>query len=1206
MNHRIKRFITLAIALALLLSIMPQIDVMARNIVSPNPVTPVPYSKADVENLYTGVYNFNPDWLFFKPEVRVGGPLPVVKEQFKDAQGKYFYEVGYDDSSWERVSVPHAFNADHMYQTKASRMGDRGIYAGYVFYRKHFELPTEAAGKKVFIEFEGIKHASYIYLNGEIVGYYEAGVTAFGFDLSATGNLNYTGPNVIAVAADNRIGVSGRTDGEDSLINDPPGFNNTIRETLPTSPPGSQDGANSSQWFSNDFNPSQGGITQNVNLYIKGDVFQTLPLYRNLRTQGVYIYPSNVNVGAKTATINIQSEVRNETGVSRLTAMDVVLIDRDGNVAYTRSFNALPIAPASDVTQNADIQITAVSADDGSLTHTGVAHGQERIDLTSSAFRDTTTLSVSFNVASLNLWSTHDPYLYDVYTILKNGDDIIDVVKTTTGFRKVEFRTGANGGVFINDEFVWLTGYAQRSTNEWAAIGVANDWLTDYEMQLVRDSNANFIRWMHIAPVPRLIRSGDKYGVVSTVPAADKEHADVSSRMWNQRMEIMRDVVIYFRNSPSTLFWEIGNNDPSDQTRLTKMMEIKHTLDPNGMRVMGCRSIRTEASARLVEYVGTMLGRQIYWNGAFQNGGQGLAIRNMSLIQETEYTRDEAPKRVWDNWSPPHFQYRNHFSGVNGETPDVAGRSPDFDAWDQTAEDFVRGNVSNYNEYYSRRMQANASAPVYSAIAALCWSDSNQHGRQTATETGRMSGRVDALRLPKQSYYTYQTMQSSTPSVYLVGHWNYPTSTEEMVFENRQSGNSHTNRPRWLGTYSTRPATKTIYVVASNVASVELFVNGASAGVRTRSQASENFLYSWANINILTRGSIEAVGYNSLGLEVARMTIETVDTPTALRLTPRTGPNGLTADGADLAFIDVEVVDSQGRVHPLNYDKISFELIRGDAKIMGGYNGGLNHFENLDPTRTMQFSQNYRWEEGYNKSHFYAENGVNRLFLKAGRTASEIEVKFTLHLKGSDTPIVGTTTIRSEAIPMTTSGVSSVMPQQIWPGEFKVEGPPTLPHMRPVTDVFPLSISSDMVEYYKEAITDARLTTLIDGVPVDLGLDDTWEQLTALDYGLGVFAPAISIMDFLTASGLMYSFDRASPEEILVVRGDRQVRMVFNDSTIYYRIGNGEWDGQGPINNMPGFINGVFFVDPGDFLGHLGYGYSYDLTARTLSITTNP
>ena len=74
--------------------------------------------------------------------------------------------------------------------------------------------------------------------------------------------------------------------------------------------------------------------------------------------------------------------------------------------------------------------------------------------------------------------------------------------RVTTGFRQTEFKGGAGtGGVYLNGQFVWLTGYAQRASDDWAGLGEAYpDWMHDYNAQLIRSAHANYIRWMHIAP----------------------------------------------------------------------------------------------------------------------------------------------------------------------------------------------------------------------------------------------------------------------------------------------------------------------------------------------------------------------------------------------------------------------------------------------------------------------------------------------------------------------------------------------------------------------------------------------------------------------------------------------------------------------------------------------------------------------------------
>jgi len=54
---------------------------------------------------------------------------------------------------------------------------------GIGWYRKHFKLPASADGQKVFLQFDGMRQAGRFYLNGQQIGLYENGVTAFGLDI---------------------------------------------------------------------------------------------------------------------------------------------------------------------------------------------------------------------------------------------------------------------------------------------------------------------------------------------------------------------------------------------------------------------------------------------------------------------------------------------------------------------------------------------------------------------------------------------------------------------------------------------------------------------------------------------------------------------------------------------------------------------------------------------------------------------------------------------------------------------------------------------------------------------------------------------------------------------------------------------------------------------------------------------------------------
>jgi len=56
----------------------------------------------------------------------------------------------------------------------------------------------------------------------------------------------------------------------------------------------------------------------------------------------------------------------------------------------------------------------------------------------------------------------------------------------------------------------------------------------------------------------------------------------------------------------------------------------------------------------------------------------------------------------------------------------------------------------------------------------IYFSDSDADGRQDSSEVCRVSGKVDAVRLPKQIYYAHRVMQNEQPDLHILGHWNYP------------------------------------------------------------------------------------------------------------------------------------------------------------------------------------------------------------------------------------------------------------------------------------------------------------------------------------------------------------------------------------------------------------------------------------------------
>ena len=105
--------------------------------------------------------NFNSGWLLHT------GDVPAAAR------------ASFADGSWQKVTLPHAFNEDEAFAVDIKKLTDT-----VVWYRKHFRLPRDIRGGKVFIEFEGARQGVQVYVNGALAGEHDNGVMAFGMDLT--------------------------------------------------------------------------------------------------------------------------------------------------------------------------------------------------------------------------------------------------------------------------------------------------------------------------------------------------------------------------------------------------------------------------------------------------------------------------------------------------------------------------------------------------------------------------------------------------------------------------------------------------------------------------------------------------------------------------------------------------------------------------------------------------------------------------------------------------------------------------------------------------------------------------------------------------------------------------------------------------------------------------------------------------------------
>lgn len=766
-------------------------------------------------------YNFNPDWKLY-----VG-----------DAAGAE--DPAFDDSGWKSVTLPYAWNQDEAFKKDIVDLS-----TGIAWYRKSFVLPQGDSNSKVFLEFEGVRHGGEFYVNGTLVGLHENGVMAVGLDVSELVKP-YPQENVVAVRTDNAWDYRERF------------YNQRY------------------QWNDKNFNANYGGIPKNVYLHTTGEVYQTLPLYSTLGTKGVYVYASDYNIPEKSATIHVESELKNESKQAVVASLKITVQDLEGREVAT--FEGTPRMISPNGIQN---------------------------------------LSASEPMTNLEFWSWGYGYLYTVRSQVLVDGKVVDEVPIRTGFRKTAFKDGM---VYLNDRVLMMKGYAQRTSNEWPAVGMSVPaWLSDYSNKLMIESNGNFVRWMHVTPWKQDVESCDRVGLIQVMPAGDSEK-DVTGRRWEQRCDLMRDAIIYNRNNPSILFYEGGNENISEE-HMAELKRIRDTFDPNGGRAIGSREM---LDSKVAEYGGEML----YINKSADKP-----------LFATEYSRDEGLRKYWDEYTPPY--HKNGEGGTFGTNVN-GSKVKDASAYNHNQDSHAIENIIRWYDYWEHR--PGTGTRVSSGGANIIFSDTNTHYR--GEQNYRRSGEVDPMRIPKDNFFAHQVMWNGwvdldSALTHLIGHWNYEPSV-----------------------------VKPIYVVSGGQ-KVELFVNGKSQGF---GENSYRFLYTFPDI-AWESGELKAVSYNEAGEPVSEAVLTTAGEPYALKLTSMQSPVGFKADGADLALVQVEVVDENGQRCPTALNDISFEL-NGEAKWLGGIAEGPDNYVGAT-TLPVQC-------------------GVNRVLLASTTQAGKIKLKAT-------------------------------------------------------------------------------------------------------------------------------------------------------------------------------------------------------------------
>jgi beta-galactosidase len=467
----------------------------------------------------------------------------------------------------------------------------------------------------------------------------------------------------------------------------------------------------------------------------------------------------------------------------------------------------------------------------------------------------------SGKIAKPHKWSVDDPYLYQVVTTVQKEGKIVDRITTPMGIRTIGF-DHVKRKFLLNGKPLLLTGYGQKPDEAWPGLGSAlPDWLIENDIKLMKDCNGNIVRWGHCAgPVPAL-DAGDRIGFMNWQPNLSGE-SDYKGEVWKNKVEVMRDLIIRDRNHPSLVIWEGNNRDLSlDHTK--EIRDVVNQWDWIAPRPCAERGPYSSPEVAALQ--------------SFSMGMNGADYIKTLCGIEAEYYRPESPRRCWDDdndlYPPPPVQ--NSY----------------FKTQQEACREFLKKWVN-----------------IASHGGGVKWhlTDDTTHMRLPGYAVARLSGAMDATRLPKDMYGALRVIfaDETQPDIHLMGHWNYE---EKKV---------HT-----VDVYSTCDT-------------VELFVNGTSLGKKT----PENRFASWENVPFAP-GKLKAVGYNGGSPDASDERV-TARPPARLKLECLTNPKGMRADRSDVAIVTATVEDKDGNWHPLANPPITFS-VSGPGNYRGGFNDYL-------------------------------------------------------------------------------------------------------------------------------------------------------------------------------------------------------------------------------------------------------------------------
>lgn len=536
----------------------------------------------------------------------------------------------------------------------------------------------------------------------------------------------------------------------------------------------------------------------------------------------------------------------------------------------------------------------------------------------------------NFIVEHPALWSPESPSLYRAVSKIYSGDTLLDTYTTRFGIRSIEYI--ADKGFFLNGKHRKFQGVCNH--HDLGPLGAAiNVSALRHQLRMLKDMGCDAIRTAHNMPAPELVSLCDEMGFMMMIEPFDEW--DIAKcengyhRFFNEWAERdMVNMLHQYRNNPCVVMWSIGNEVPTQWSaegyKVAKFLQdICHREDPTRPVTCGMDqvdSVLDNGFAAMLDIPGFNY-RAHRYEEAYERLPQNIVLgsETSSTVSSRGVYKFPAERRAG-------AMYDDHQSSSYDLEYCSWSNIPDIDF--ALAEDYDW------------------------TIGQFVWTGFDYLGEPSPYDTNAwpnhssMFGIIDLASIPKDRYYLYRSIwNKDEETLHILPHWN------------------------WEG-YEGKPIPVFVY---TNYPSAELFVNGKSYGRQTKNrQTVENrYRLMWHNVTY-EPGEVKVIAYDADGKAVAEKNVYTAGKPHHIEL--QTDYTSLKADGKDLAYVTVRVVDKEGNLCPTDGRLLNFRV-----KGAGSYRASANG----DPTCLDLF----------HLPQMHAFNGMLTVIVQAGETAGNLELQ---------------------------------------------------------------------------------------------------------------------------------------------------------------------------------------------------------------------